>query len=135
MIEWDASLSIGVEAIDAQHRAIVGLINALETEKDSGDDTAANNSLCFLRKYLNDHFAMEADLMLDRGYPGLEEHREQHEQFVNHVIFFEIEKAFNVASGELLTAVLAFLKEWFFNHIAKEDKALGEFLKAQAESA
>ena len=135
MIAWDESLSIGVKAIDDQHRAIINLVNTLEANKNGGDEVAAANTLRFLRNYLNEHFAAEIELMRRHGYPKLDEHHEQHEQFVNHVIFFEIEKAFDAPPAELLTGVLAFLKEWCLCHISKEDKALGEFLKDQASCA
>ncbi len=135
MIAWDPSLSVGVEEIDEQHRAIITLINALGSGKGADDPAMVVATLRFLRDYLNGHFDLEMELMLDLGYPQLETHRQQHELFINHVIFFEIEREFGVVTRAVLDDLLAFLKDWFFNHIATEDKALGEFVRRRALSA
>ena len=134
MIAWDDSLAVGVEEIDAQHKSIIALINELATHTGRADEADATQALRFLRTYLHDHFELETELMLDMGYPELEAHRQQHELFVNHVIFFEIEKEFGVVSEQMLADILAFLQEWFLSHILREDKALGQFVRTQALS-
>lgn len=134
MIAWDESLAVGVTEIDEQHQAIIRLINDLADRQEEADEAATAKALAFLRAYLHDHFDLETELMLDLGYPELEAHRQQHELFANHVIFFEIEKEFGVVSEQMLTDILAFLREWFISHITKEDKALGEFVRTQAMS-
>ncbi|KHK03984.1 bacteriohemerythrin [Desulfovibrio sp. TomC] len=134
MIAWDDSLAIGVDEIDAQHKSIIALINELTTHKNRSDEAAATQVLQFLRSYLHDHFELEMELMLDLAYPDLEAHRQQHELFVNHVIFFEIENEFGVVSEQMLADILAFLEEWFISHIQLEDKALGQFVRSQALS-
>lgn len=134
MIAWDPSLSVGIEEIDEQHRAIIGLINELASQKENDDPTVTTDALRFLRDYLNEHFDLENELMLDMGYPALENHRQQHELFINHIIFFELEKEFGVVAQQMLDDLLAFLVDWFFTHIATEDKALGVFVRAQVMS-
>ena len=131
MIAWDDALTVGIAEIDSQHKSIIALINDLEALKGQGDDIAAAKALQFLRSYLHDHFEMEAELMLDLVYPGRAAHQQQHEQFVNHVIFFEIEKEFGVVSEQMLSDILAFLTEWFLTHITQEDRLLGAFARAQ----
>jgi len=134
MIVWDESLAVGVAEIDEQHQAIIGLINDLAARQGQAEEADAAKALTFLRAYLHDHFDLETELMLDLGYPELDAHRQQHELFANHVIFFEIEKEFGVVSEQMLADILVFLKEWFISHITKEDKALGEFVRTQALS-
>lgn len=134
MIEWDDSLAIGIDEIDSQHKAIIALINDLEAQKGRGDDLSATKTLQFLRTYLHDHFNLETELMLDLGYPDLDAHRQQHELFINHVVFFEIEKEFGVVSNQMLADILAFLQDWFLTHITKEDKILGAFARSRAQS-
>ena len=134
MISWDPSLAVDVEEIDEQHRSIIALINSLEATRGQGDAQAVAQTLRFLRDYLDKHFDLETELMLDLGYPGIEAHRIQHELFANHLIFFEIEKEFGAVSDQMLDDILTFLTDWFSKHIAKEDKALGEFVRTQALS-
>lgn len=134
MIAWDESLSVGVAEVDEQHQSIIRLINDLAARQGQAEEADAAKALAFLRAYLHDHFDLETELMLDLGYPGLDAHRQQHELFVNHVIFFEIEKEFGVVGEQMLADILVFLKEWFISHIIKDDKALGEFVRSQAMS-
>ena len=134
MIVWDESLAVGVAEIDEQHQAIIRLINDLAARQGQAEEADAAKALAFLRAYLHDHFDLETELMLDLGYPELDAHRQQHELFANHVIFFEIEKEFGVVSEQMLADILVFLKEWFISHITKEDKALGDFVRTQALS-
>ena len=134
MIVWDESLAVGVAEIDEQHQAIIRLINDLAARQGQAGEADAAKALTFLRAYLHDHFDLETELMLDLGYPELDAHRQQHELFANHVIFFEIEKEFGVVNEQMLADILVFLKEWFISHITKEDKALGEFVRTQAMS-
>lgn len=132
MIAWDPSLALGLKEIDTQHQDIIALINELAAKRESGDPDVAARTLRFLRDYLNSHFALETEMMRDVGYPALKLHREQHELFANHVIFFEIEKEFGVVTDQMLDDILAFLMEWFTQHIATEDKVLAAFVHAQA---
>ncbi len=131
MIQWTPSLAIGIQEIDEQHQAIIKLANELRKEKTRGNARAANETLRFLRNYMNDHFALEEKLMQDLDYPGLENHKQQHELFINHVIFFEIEKEFGLANEQMQTDILAFLRDWISDHIAAHDKALGAFARRQ----
>uniref|UniRef100_I2Q0V2 Hemerythrin-like metal-binding domain-containing protein n=1 Tax=Desulfovibrio sp. U5L TaxID=596152 RepID=I2Q0V2_9BACT len=132
MIAWNPSLSIGIQEIDEQHQAIVGLINELEANRDSHDPAVAAEAIRFLREYLNGHFDLECELMLDICYPHLESHKQQHELFINHVIFFEIENEFGVVTSVMLSDILAFLNDWFVSHIATEDRKLGAFARTRA---
>ena len=131
MIEWNDSLTVGIDAIDSQHKAIIALINDLEAQKGLGDDVAAAQALQFLRTYLHEHFDLENELMLDLAYPDRAAHQQQHELFVNHVVFFEIEKEFGVVSEQMLADILAFLTDWFITHITQEDKLLGNYAHSQ----
>ncbi|MEA4858669.1 MAG: bacteriohemerythrin [Solidesulfovibrio sp.] len=130
MISWDSCLSVGVTEIDEQHQAIIGLINDLEAKQDSDDPAVVTAALRFLRDYLERHFALEEKLMADIAYPHREHHLATHEQFVNHVIFFEIEKEFGLVTRQMVEDLLGFLMEWFVRHIASEDRALGAYLRA-----
>lgn len=134
MLEWDDSLTVGIDEIDAQHKAIIGLVNDLEAQKGRSDEAATAKALQFLRTYLHEHFDLETELMLDLGYPDSNAHRQQHELFVNHVIFFEIEQEFGVVSEQMLTDILAFLTDWFLTHIVTEDKRLGAFARSRAQA-
>ncbi|WP_300164897.1 bacteriohemerythrin [Solidesulfovibrio sp.] len=129
MIHWDPSLSVGVAEIDAQHQAIIDLVNGLESKQGCEEPAVVAEALRFLRDYFDRHFAMEESLMRETGYPQLAEHAGQHELFVNNVIFFEIEKEFGLVTSQMIDDLLVFLTGWIVDHIANRDKALGEYLR------
>ncbi|WP_428569755.1 MAG: bacteriohemerythrin [Solidesulfovibrio sp. DCME] len=130
MISWDACLSVGVAEIDAQHQAIIGLINDLEAKHGCDDPAVVTEALRFLRDYFNRHFALEEKLMADIAFPHRDRHAANHETFVNQVIFFEIEKEFGLVTQQMVDELLGFLTEWFVRHIASEDRELGAYLRA-----
>ena len=75
--------------------------------------------------YAKEHFQTEEALLLEHGFPGLEEHVREHDVFVARVMdmVFEPESA---ESG--LEDVLAFLVEWLVAHISGTDKKYGPYL-------
>ncbi|EFL51350.1 hemerythrin-like metal-binding protein [Solidesulfovibrio fructosivorans JJ]] len=132
MIAWDPALALGLQEVDAQHQNIIRLINELDANRGGGKTQLAAETLRFLHDYLNSHFVLETKLMRDVGYPDIERHRENHELFANHVIFFEIEKEFGVVTDQMLDDILAFLLEWFLHHITTEDRELANFVRTRA---
>lgn len=129
MLQWQDSLSIGVEDIDAQHRAILALIDELTAKRDRATPGTVGEALAFLRAYVAKHFMLEEELMAKICYPRLREHVAIHEAFINRVVSFEIDEEFGQPSQVLLEAMLAFLTEWFLHHIAGEDKSIGAYLR------
>lgn len=129
MLQWQDSLSIGVEDIDAQHRAILALIDELTAKRFRATPGTVGEALTFLRAYITKHFMLEEELMAKIGYPRLQEHVAVHEAFVNRVVAFEVDEEFGQSSQALLEAMLDFLTEWFLRHIAGEDKAIGAYLR------
>ena len=72
--QWDESLSVGINVIDAQHKRIVQYINELATARDNGDRATIGKVLDGMIDYTVTHFAFEESLMERAGYPILREH-------------------------------------------------------------
>lgn len=68
IIAWSSEFALGVDEIDQQHQALVGMINALDasTRDDSSSDTV-RQLLRDLNDYVRDHFAFEERLMAGAG--------------------------------------------------------------------
>jgi hemerythrin len=64
IIAWSSEFALGVDEIDQQHQALVGMINALDasTRDDSSSDTV-RQLLRDLNDYVREHFAFEERLM------------------------------------------------------------------------
>lgn len=129
VMHWTPELAVGVEEIDAQHRALIERVNHLVDACSAGkcaDETAP--LLAFLREYVDSHFAAEEDLMERCAFPEREAHRREHREFCQRLDAL----AAGLATGgeqpqiELEEMII----DWLFDHICIRDRALGKFLGA-----
>ncbi|SHH91034.1 hemerythrin [Sporobacter termitidis DSM 10068] len=120
-VKWDESISVGVEALDSDHRRLVGMINKLAEALDAGEsDKVLLNLLNGMKNYAIEHFSREESYMLFIKYPGLKAHKEQHARFVRKVIGFEADyKRDRALLGQ---TIMPFLMEWLIGHIMESDK-------------
>ena len=125
---WDDVYSVGFEPIDNQHKELVKMTNEL-FESSKGGAAAADKA--FLRTvkraadYARDHFSDEDKYMVQAGFPNLNEHRKQHDSFLETIL-----KAMQeFEAGKTAPIEMArFLKNWLLNHIAVSDKQYVPFL-------
>ncbi|UCG77722.1 MAG: hemerythrin family protein [Nitrospirota bacterium] len=135
-IEWDDSLSIGIDEIDNQHKKLVSKINELMHAMGKGPDKAREeilDTIIFLEDYMQVHFSSEEDYMINSKYPDYKEHIKEHDQFVSDIEKMK-EKVISHNKPTYLglqTEIGHMLYSWVTNHIAKLDKALGEYLIAR----
>ena len=88
-IEWDDSFSVGVVAIDEQHRRWIEIINELHDsimDREISAETT-NRILHEMIEYANFHFAFEEDYMEKINYIDLKKHHYQHEFFSKNQLF------------------------------------------------
>lgn len=132
-LAWDPGFSIGVDAIDVQHREVIERINDLREAMGAGQGrTEVGRMISFLEEYVVNHFGMEELLMKRRKYEGYLSHRQEHLNFTTE--FTNMKKKFETLDAE--GAILSFFAieldrwftTWFTEHLAGVDKALGEFL-------
>jgi len=77
---WDDSMSVGVPAIDDDHRILLGLINELRQAKhDPHAEEAIGTYIDMLAQYAEYHLAREEHMMAAVNYPDLDDHRGSHE--------------------------------------------------------
>ena len=86
-VEWSDDLSVGIEEIDSQHKVLVDLVNQMHEaiHQRHGSDVVID-ILNQLTDYTRIHFAVEESLMRILNYPGYEDHRDVHEELVQHII-------------------------------------------------
>lgn len=116
---WDSSYSVGIPAIDEQHKILIDMINTMIDNPDA--DYVSETVSGLLMKataYAVDHFRLEEDHMASIGYPGLAVHRQEHKKFLvkmARVSLLVMEKK------EGPTDLLAFFKTWLTHHILYSD--------------
>jgi hemerythrin len=129
-IEWDDSLSIGVDLIDEQHKMLIQRLNDLSAaiEKTQGEGGVVQ-TLDFLIEYTDLHFSAEEKCMAEHNYPGLEHQKKQHEEFRASLKNLVDDYEYEGVTRALTTSVNVFLNNWLINHIKGVDQKLGEFLQ------
>lgn len=131
IIEWTDEFALGIDEIDAQHRALVDMINALDagTHEDPGPETM-RRLLAQLSDYVRNHFGFEERLMA--GSSCSPELVTRH--FAEHAYFRSVLKdltaEFESGGRSITTPLIEYLVHWLLHHIAVVDRAMAHQLNA-----
>ncbi|MBS1190466.1 MAG: hemerythrin-like metal-binding protein [Rhodocyclaceae bacterium] len=128
--EWSDAISVGVDAIDEQHKTLIGILNRLFiaiVERTSNEVTI--EILDALIDYTKTHFELEEKLMRDAGYNAAEYalHLQQHQAFIAKTS--EIARKHLVDGKSISFEVVHFLKRWLQEHILGTDKKYAAVLQ------
>ncbi|HUX40232.1 MAG TPA: hemerythrin domain-containing protein [Rectinemataceae bacterium] len=119
---WRPEYSVGVPELDAQHRGLFALLDALVAEiNDPGACGDIGPSIEALRPVVVEHFRTEEALMEKADYEGLAFQRERHAAFL-----LELDEwARRVACGDRHAArdLGDFLADWLIRHTLGIDRA------------
>ena len=127
---WKDEYSVGIEAMDNDHKKLLNLINQLQTSVQyyTGKEFEIS-TLEALVDYTKVHFAHEEELMQQNDYPNFAEHKLQHEKMIEKV---DIQlQNYKTNPESAITEALAFLKTWLIKHINGTDKEYGVYLNAK----
>jgi hemerythrin len=131
-IVWDESLSVGVEAIDAQHRTWIEHYNRVaDAIEGRGGPTPVTTTLGFLIDYTELHFTTEQGFMTQTRYPGMSEHVAKHDELRETVAHLVEDFEDEGATPALDQAVETFLGNWLVTHIRDVDQLFGAYVKEQ----
>jgi len=128
--EFDESLVTGNDTIDSQHKELIGKINNLVACCEQGKGKLeAIRVLDYLSDYTEFHFSAEEKLQEDVNYPGLKEHRQQHEDFKKSVA--ELHDMLEEEEGPTEAFVAAVNKnviDWLYKHIKGFDCSVASYI-------
>lgn len=131
MFDWSGNFSVGVGSVDGQHQNLFALCRELHDAMVAGQGKAAlSRILDRLVQYTVVHFAHEERLMRLHDYPGLAEHKAQHEALTKRVLQFQQE--FESGRAAITVQLLQFLRNWLQQHIQGSDQKLAPYLKQRA---
>ena len=129
-IQWRDSLSIGIEAIDNQHKELLVRFDRLLTSCEDGRGTEElKKLLSFLEEYVHTHFKDEEALQRLHRFPGYQEHCAQHAYFIAQIKELRNETDKEGFSIHHVIETNSLLLKWLLNHISKVDKELGKHIK------
>ncbi len=129
MIEWNDSLLVGFEPIDAEHKALVRLVGELYRRLKNGDDRAlVEDALFEVADHVAAHFNQENDLMARSGYAGRADHLFEHRVLIDQLD--SVLDRVDMIPDEWLLQALGFVERWFVDHVHDADAKLGAHLVA-----
>jgi hemerythrin-like metal-binding protein len=130
---WNYVCSIGVRAMDNQHNILMDTMNELHLAAVRGSGREqVNDAMDRLIAFSRMHFRSEEQLMEQYGYPGLEEHRADHQRIMTQIL----QSAHRTQHGERIQMrpLLSFMREAYAEHIEGLDRLYGPWLNEHGVS-
>ena len=124
--QWIPHFSTGNATLDEQHRSLLAQCNALVDCLGEAGDDRFSATLEQLMASVREHFAMEKELLARNGYPMLDEHEHEGEEF--DYLAAEILSTDNFDKDELQT----FLALWCTGHIVGTSERQRPYLEPQS---
>jgi hemerythrin len=131
-IIWNDTYSVGVKAMDEQHKKLVAMANQLHEAMGAGKGREVLEPvLNEMIEYTKLHFTAEEKLLAKYNYPGLDAQKREHEAFFQKVAKMQTDlKAKNLT---LSIELSQFLRSWISSHILGIDKEYTSFLNSRGE--
>lgn len=127
---WSDDYSLGIQAIDEQHRGFFEASHRLyDAILNCKGEKIVEESVAFLRDYAERHFQTEEGYMAKHAYPYLEQHKKLHTDFLEVLDGLVDELALFGPSQHLADHALEISQEWLINHIIEEDILYAHYIK------
>lgn len=131
---WNDAYLLHIDAIDAQHRHLVDLVNAFYATMMTTGATrdTAGELVRSLARYAREHFALEERCMEGDDAPAHRLHRAEHEAFTARVVGW----LGSLSAGEPVSTLelAAYLRDWLNRHILDVDQQLADMIRAREGS-
>jgi len=137
-IEWQDQLATHIFVVDQEHRFLIKTLNKLHEVVNESQlsqqarDTLVMEVLNDLTFYTQTHFVVEEELMRVYAYPGLVNHKAEHDSFVAKVGYLTGE--IKSHPMDISNHLLGFLKDWLTKHIMVIDSNMGKFLTEKGQN-
>ncbi len=122
IIEWNDQFLVGVQEIDAQHRALLWIASKV-MEKASNREDATFAIRALARSFVQ-HFQQEETWMSVNDYVGMEAHQLEHRRFLVKLKSIHEQAIHGPMSLEMIT----FVTSWLYGHILSFDKPTFSYL-------
>ena len=127
---------LDVAEIDREHQELHLRVEALvhAIRRGSSRDEVGR-TLGYLQKYADTHLTGEDALMRQVGFPDLERHRAEHEDFLRTLAALKAEHEAAGPSPSLILRVSTCIRSWVRDHAFRADRQLLEYLRARAAAS
>jgi hemerythrin len=126
-LQWKDEYSLGIPAVDLQHKRIFDcFVSIAEEGLDKNNTWLADSSTVQLLGHIQAHFALEESVMQKLGYPEFERHAEEHRQY--HRDMRDLAQESLKTKGSLTREKVKSAQKRFREHITSSDKRYVKFL-------
>ena len=134
--EFDETLVTGNEMIDGQHKELIDKINKLLDSCEVGNDKlTAIKTLDYLADYTDFHFGEEEKLQESISYPGIKQHKKEHEKLRRVVEeLHEMLEEQEAPTEAFVAQVQENVINWLYNHIKGFDRSVAEYKNMRGNS-
>lgn len=133
---WRDAWLLGIEPLDADHRKMVQLLNAVLCEgaeesaesprESNGNAVPIGERMQALMDHLREHFAREEAFLEAIDYPGFAEHKRDHAIEMAELVALArrvSERGDRCVGAEGADGI----KRWFFDHVIAEDQRFARY--------
>lgn len=134
LLHWRESFSLGIPAIDKDHRRLIDAVNRLHLlDVLRGEPAAIATALAEVLEHTQAHFRREEMLMRLAGYPGYEAHRQQHRLITERVA--DLAARFRPDTpGARAERFCQALADWLLVHMIEEDGKIRPYVEKLEEA-
>ena len=119
-LQWKDEYTVGIPAIDLQHRRIFDCISDTVLGPSADDRLRAEANMIKLLGLLQQHFALEESMLRTFSYPELEQHIEEHRQF--HADVHGLAQESLRVKGRVPREAMKLAYKWLTEHIMTTDR-------------
>jgi hemerythrin len=124
-IQWDLTMSTGIDAVDNQHKQLINWLNDLLAAMSMGRGRPEIQPLLVkLGGYAVTHFGYEEDCMTKYKCPVAAQNAAAHQDFIATFASFSDEYDRDGATAHLVVRMESELMRWLVNHIKRTDTQL-----------
>lgn len=127
-LKWSEAMSVGVPALDADHRCLVRIINLLAEAGATDVPELIETVLETLLVYSRFHFNREERVMTDCHFPGMDFHSVEHAGFTRYVQSLR-QRVHQSLDGNVAAQLHEYLTNWLRHHILIQDMAYKPFVE------
>jgi hemerythrin len=125
LINWRDDFSLGIDAVDHEHREMIDLINDLDkVMKDGASHATVVQTLGEIYARISAHFALEEKMMRDAAYTEYASHKQDHEALLDDLL--DVIDSVDEQGRYDRAALSHSLDAWFSDHFGTHDARLHE---------
>jgi len=125
LLQWKQTYSLGIPAVDLEHRKMIEMINDVYSRIDrEHDEVSVQTALADIHAGISAHFALEERLMREASWPEYADHKDDHEELLDQIR--DIMDAYSDDPETGRGILRRRLSDWFGRHFATFDARLHE---------